>query len=215
MNHDLKRTVLELVSIHGRFQPFHNGHLTYALLAMARCEHLFVGITNPDRRHLRMNVADPFRHLPENNPFSYIERLEMVRSSLLGAGVSPERFTVVPFPIDSPELLDLYCPRVPVLMRERGEWTRAKAKLLREHGWQAEVLSDATDLHFSASDIRHRMRANEPWHHLVPDGTRAVLETLNLTDRLAPPPAHPSGEDHEPRTGATEHDSTAKDISRP
>lgn len=34
--------------IHGRFQPFHNGHLEYALAALSRCSHLIVGITNPD-----------------------------------------------------------------------------------------------------------------------------------------------------------------------
>ena len=39
--------------IHGRFQPFHNGHLDYLRGALARCDELFVGITNPDPRHAR------------------------------------------------------------------------------------------------------------------------------------------------------------------
>ncbi len=31
--------------IHGRFQPFHNGHLEYLLAALERCETLIIGIT--------------------------------------------------------------------------------------------------------------------------------------------------------------------------
>lgn len=34
--------------IHGRFQLLHNDHLKYLLAGKARCEHLVVGITNPD-----------------------------------------------------------------------------------------------------------------------------------------------------------------------
>ena len=34
--------------IHGRFQPFHNGHLEYLRGAAARSDEVFVGITNPD-----------------------------------------------------------------------------------------------------------------------------------------------------------------------
>ena len=34
--------------IHGRFQPFHTGHLEYLVAAAARCERLVVGITNPE-----------------------------------------------------------------------------------------------------------------------------------------------------------------------
>ena len=34
--------------IHGRFQLLHNDHLKYLLAGKKRCEHLVVGITNPD-----------------------------------------------------------------------------------------------------------------------------------------------------------------------
>ena len=61
--------------VHGRFQPFHNGHLEYLRGALERCEELFVGITNPDLSHVRPEPEDPLRHLPESNPWSYVERL--------------------------------------------------------------------------------------------------------------------------------------------
>jgi nicotinamide mononucleotide adenylyltransferase len=30
--------------VHGRFQPFHNGHLEYVLSAKQKCDFLYVGI---------------------------------------------------------------------------------------------------------------------------------------------------------------------------
>ena len=34
--------------IHGRFQPFHNGHLEYLRGAAERSDEVWIGITNPD-----------------------------------------------------------------------------------------------------------------------------------------------------------------------
>ena len=51
--------------IHGRFQPFHLGHLAYLRAAAKRAERLLVGITNPDRARTLAEPADPRRHLPE------------------------------------------------------------------------------------------------------------------------------------------------------
>ena len=67
--------------IHGRFQPFHNGHLEYLKGAAAQSDELFVGITNPDPTRIRPEAADPLRHRPESNPWSYVERLLMVKAA--------------------------------------------------------------------------------------------------------------------------------------
>ena len=66
--------------IHGRFQPFHNGHLEYLRGAAALSDPVFVGITNPDPRRVREEPSDPLRHLPESNPFTYTERLLMIEA---------------------------------------------------------------------------------------------------------------------------------------
>ena len=64
--------------IHGRFQPFHNGHLEYLRGAAERSDEVWIGITNPDPERIKPEASDPLRHLPESNPFSYVERLLMV-----------------------------------------------------------------------------------------------------------------------------------------
>src|SRR3989442_14748808 len=87
--------------IHGRFQPFHNGHLEYLRGAAAQSNEVFVGITNPDPQRIKEEPSDPLRHLPESNPFTYTERLLMIE-----AVAADERIPVhvIPFPVNEPEL---------------------------------------------------------------------------------------------------------------
>jgi len=102
------RRVIARGMIHGRFQPPHLGHLRYMELAAARCDELFVGITNPDRRAMRPEPDDPTRHLPESNPFTYTERMLMMGAAAREAGI--ERVRLIPFPITEPDLWDDYLP---------------------------------------------------------------------------------------------------------
>ncbi len=44
--------------IHGRFQILHNDHMRYLLAGKERCEHLVVGITNPDPTLVREDAAE-------------------------------------------------------------------------------------------------------------------------------------------------------------
>jgi cytidyltransferase-like protein len=180
------RNAVECVtaSAHGRFQPFHRGHLRYVLQVKSRCQHVIIGITNPDPRHLTAHTADPLRHLPSNNPFSYYERMRMIRASLKESGLSDDQFTIVPFPIDTPESIENYCPRVPVFLRDRGAWTAAKTATLLDHGWRAEIISDETDLEINGTDIRARIKEQRPWQHLVPPACAAVLRDINAYERI-------------------------------
>jgi len=73
--------------VHGRFQPFHCGHLQYTLAALARCDHLLVGITNPDPSLIVAEPTDPERHHPAANVFTFFERQCMIRAALAEAGV--------------------------------------------------------------------------------------------------------------------------------
>ena len=99
--------IAPLGMVHGRFQPFHNGHLAYVLAAAGRCERLLVGITNPDPARTIPEDADPKRHLPEANPFTYTERLLMVEESVAETRVDVP-VHVIPFPVSSPELWSAY-----------------------------------------------------------------------------------------------------------
>lgn len=174
--------------IHGRFQPFHNGHLAYLTAAAARCRTLFVGITDPDRSRARPEPADPRRHLPESNPFTYTERMLMVAQAAAEAGVAVH---VVPFPITEPELWDDYVPAGAVhFIRLFSGWGDEKLDRLRRRGYRVEVLDAPGGKEVSGEEVRRRARAGADWRTLVPPAVARVIATLPPERALAPrPPA--------------------------
>jgi nicotinamide mononucleotide adenylyltransferase len=164
--------------VHGRFQPLHGEHLEYIVAASARCRELVVGITNPDARSSLPEAADPERHLPEANPFTYYERLVMVEAAL--AAALPERSTrIVPFPIEDPALWRSYVPHGAVhLLRVLSPWGREKAQRLRAAGHHVTILESDAGKGTSGAAVRAAMRAGAGWEALVPPEVAAVIASL-------------------------------------
>ena len=102
--------MIEIGVIHGRFQVLHNDHLKYLMAGKAQCRHLVVGITNPDPTLTRPDAADPNRSNSFANPLAYFERYVMVRTVLEEAGVNSSDLSIVPLPINFPELYVYYVP---------------------------------------------------------------------------------------------------------
>jgi cytidyltransferase-like protein len=163
--------------IHGRFQPFHNGHLEYLRGAAAQSDELFVGITNPDPRRIRPEDSDPLRHLPESNPYSYVERLLMVKAAALDAGLELGRVHVIPFPVNEPELWHAYVPHgVTQYLRLFSEWGGTKLERMREAGYEVVILDEGAEKEISGADVRAAMRGGGDWESLVPNGVARVLK---------------------------------------
>jgi cytidyltransferase-like protein len=170
--------------IHGRFQPFHLGHLEYLRGAAERSDQVFVGITNPDPSRIRPEPADPLRHLPESNPFSYAERLLMVKAAAADLGLDPRRVHVIPFPVNEPELWPAYVPAgVTQYLRLFSEWGGTKLERLREAGYEVVILDEGADKEISGADVREAMRDGGEWEALVSPGVARVIR--ELTDDAA------------------------------
>ncbi len=179
--------MVDLGVIHGRFQVLHNDHLAYLLAGKARCRHLIVGITNPDPVHTRTESADPSRSDPLANPLTYYERLVMVRAVLTGAGVGLDEFTIVPFPIGSPELYETYLPaEATYFLTIYDSWGREKLGRFQRLGLKTEVLweKNAEEKGIEASDVRRRLLQDEEWVSLVPNSTKELIEQWDITGRL-------------------------------
>ena len=162
--------------IHGRFQPFHNGHLEYLRGAAERSDEVFVGITNPDPQRLRKEASDPLRHLPESNPFTYVERLLMVEAVAEDERI---RAHVIPFPVNEPELWPAYVPpRVTQYLRLFSEWGGTKLDRMREAGYEVVVLDEGAGKEISGADVRAALRAGKEWESLVPPGVARVIRSL-------------------------------------
>jgi nicotinamide-nucleotide adenylyltransferase len=165
--------------IHGRFQPFHNGHLEYLRGAAERSDEIFVGITNPDPARIKPEPSDPLRHLPESNPYSYAERLLMVKAAAGDLDLDPARVHVIPFPVNEPELWPAYVPAgVTQYLRLFSEWGGTKLERLREAGYEVVVLDKGAEKELSGADVRAAIRDGGDWESLVPAGVARVLQSL-------------------------------------
>jgi cytidyltransferase-like protein len=179
------RRLREWGCVHGRFQPFHNGHLEYTLRAKYRCQRLVVGITSPDPTWMRAEVSSPHRHEPGSNPFTYFERVLMIRETLLAEGLSLQEFVIVPFPIHDPKLCRHYEPAEAVhYVRVYSDWEREKVRRLQSQGLTVEILDAGKDKETSGAEVRHLMRSGLPWVHLVPNAVSRVIHETLATDRL-------------------------------
>src|SRR5262249_28985080 len=165
--------------IHGRFQPFHNGHLEYLKGAAQRSDEVFVGITNPDPSQVKPEASDPDRHLPESNPYTYVERMLMVKAAAADAGLATERLHVIPFPVNTPELWHAYVPNdVLQYIRLFSDWGGTKLERLQAAGFEVVVLDEGAEKELSGADVRAAIRDGRDWEQLVPPGVAAVIKRL-------------------------------------
>lgn len=173
--------------IHGRFQVLHNDHLVYLLAGMALCRHLVVGITNPDPLLTRDESADPKRSSPAANPLTYFERYLMVRAVLEEAGIEASRYSVVPFPVNMPELYRYYIPLdAQFFLSIYDDWGKRKLEYFTSLGLATHVLREvpAARKGLSATDIRCRMARDQPWQELVPPAVARLMKKWDIPGRL-------------------------------
>ena len=165
--------------VHGRFQPFHNGHFEYLRGAAERSDAVFVGITNPDPARIRPEPSDPLRHLPESNPWSYVERLLMVKAAAADLGLDLSQVHVIPFPVNEPELWDAYVPAgVTQYLRLFSAWGGTKLERLEEAGYEVVILDEGAEKEISGADVRQALREGGDWQSLVPPGVARVIREL-------------------------------------
>jgi nicotinamide-nucleotide adenylyltransferase len=174
--------------IHGRFQPLHDDHLKYLLAGKKQCRHLVIGITNPDPVRSKADPADPTRHRADANPLTYYERYVMLRAALSESGLPPKDFSVVPLPINFPELIAHYVPTDAVFfLTIYDDWGKKKQELFRSLDLQTHVLWEKTaaEKGISAATVRDRLQKKQPIAHLVPPAVARLLAAWDIAARLA------------------------------
>jgi nicotinamide-nucleotide adenylyltransferase len=173
--------------IHGRFQVLHNDHMKYLLAGKERCTHLIVGITNPDPMLTRQDSVNPERSDPGANPLTYFERYVCVREALMEEGVPCRDFSIVPLPINFPELLRYYVPMDAVFfLTIYDDWGRRKLQTLQSIGLRTEVMWEKplSEKGICAAHVRRQMAESEPWQHLVPRTTAHLMIRWGIPERL-------------------------------
>jgi cytidyltransferase-like protein len=165
--------------IHGRFQPFHNGHLEYMRGAAERSDELWIGITNPDPARVKPEESDPARHLPESNPWSYAERMLMVKAAAVDLGLDLACVHVIPFPVNEPALWPAYVPAgVTQYIRLFSDWGGTKLDRLRDAGFDVVVLDEGSEKEVSGAEVRAALRDGREWQSLVPPAVARVITSF-------------------------------------
>ncbi len=196
---------LKVGSVHGRFQPFHNGHLDYVLQAFDRADFVYVGLTQIFRP--LSDDAASRRDTWTSNPLGYFDRMSLIVAALTEFGVPRHRFTVIPFPIEMPEKLPDFCPLdIPCFTTIVDDWNREKIQRLEGVGYKVELLEVSpvdNNRVTSGSEVRKMIRSDDAtWKRYVPP---SVVESLSagiiqrikyqtatssgLPDEATPPPS--------------------------
>lgn len=172
--------------IHGRFQGLHLGHMEYLLAGAARCRHLLVGVTNYDPALAPADLADAHRALADN-PFTFYDRMVMLRDSLTEAGLDRSRFDVIPFPVEYPDHIRNFAPPEAVYyMTIYDQWGEHKYQLLQQLGLRVEIMWVRTDSQrlTSGTEVRQLIASGAPWAHLVPPAVYRYVTDRGLDRRL-------------------------------
>lgn len=176
--------------IHGRFQPFHLGHLHYFELALAEVDKVIIGITQFDN----INLSDCFfsgkkyRSKKNSNPLTYAERVSLITNVLMEKGYDKSRFCFTKFPIDNPELLQWYISKnVVCYTTVLEEWNLNKVNILQRQKYKVKVLIKDinTERKMSSSNIREKICKNDhSWKQMVTPSTVAFLDSIKFKERL-------------------------------
>ncbi|MBW0106069.1 adenylyltransferase/cytidyltransferase family protein [Pseudonocardia sp. KRD291] len=170
--------VAELGCVTGRFQPVHGQHLELVELALQRCAHVLVAVTNPDTGARHTEPTSAHRHTGAANPFTYVERVWLLDAALRGAGLA-EATTVVPFDLTRPQVWAEYVPlRARQFVRVYSDWEREKADRLGAGGYPLTVLDGDPAAKVDATDIRAALTSGAGWEDLVPPAVVPVLRDL-------------------------------------
>ena len=176
---------IELGMVHGRFQPFHKGHLEYVMAALDHCQKLVIALTNPDKTLIKAELLAPHRHLREANPFSLLERIIMIQETLIDEKIPLERIIFISFPINMPDLWEYYITKEVVqFVRVVSPWENEKAERFKRWSSVVNILDSSnfkyTDI--SATEIRRRIHENSNWTDLVPPNVAMIIKELIKKD---------------------------------
>jgi bifunctional NMN adenylyltransferase/nudix hydrolase len=161
----------------GRFQPFHNAHLGIALQSLRQCDKLLFILGSAQESRT------------PKNPFTAEERSSMIRASLEGAGITPERILfagIADHPDDA-----VWCERVkaaalqhvpkPILFGAEKDDSAYYLRIFPD--WELKIFP--VHILMSATEVRQRYFSGEVFEHMVQGGASSFLHQFAQTDDFA------------------------------
>ncbi|VVB61595.1 Nicotinamide-nucleotide adenylyltransferase [uncultured archaeon] len=155
----------------GRFQPFHLGHLLLLQRLSKQYDEIIIGIGSSQYQ----NTYD--------NPFSEVERKQMITQSLDAVGIHQYRIVTIPDIHDPPRWVDHVCSLVSDfdVIITNNPFTR---KLFSEKGYVAKRTAFFDRKRYSGKEIRRRIIHDEPWGELVPEVVFKIITNIDGVKRV-------------------------------
>lgn len=168
----------------GRFQPFHNGHLSIVHQMLRECKEVVIVIGSAQMSYW------------PNNPFTAGERYQMIRNTfdeehLAKMHIIPvqdiNRYDIWFKHVESltPPFDVVYTrsPFMQQLAKDAGyEVVVPDAKTVKVAGWIKNP--EDRQKRISATDVRELMVNDTSWKEYVPQGTIDVIEKINGIERI-------------------------------
>jgi nicotinamide-nucleotide adenylyltransferase len=172
--------------ITGRFQPFHNGHLTYAIEAADGADLLVVGLTRAFDHPPQVDGIPDHRLSNADNPLSLAERAAVALSAVRAEPRIQCDAVVGLVPIEQPEWLRTFVPLTwEVVLTLHEEWNVRKLNILEAAGYQVRIACKGIDKDVHARDIRQLLKAGDArWRDHVPAGAAGAIDRLGLASRF-------------------------------
>ena len=187
----------------GRFHIIHWGHIEYLLKAKELCKYLVIGITDCDTERAYFNYNDkieeydkssgnelkPFRSFDNPIfPFTFYDRMRMIRDTLIAEGIDAKEFDIVPFPVHKLHILKYYIPVVGVIFATiYDDWGEKKVEMFKNMGFKVKVLWKRclNERFTTGTEVRRRMIAGEEWEHLVPKPVYDYIKKLDILKQVS------------------------------
>ncbi len=155
----------------GRFQPFHLGHLEALQFALSIVDKLWVGLGSSNKS------------VEKNNPFSAEERKEMILSSIDDS--MKNKITIYFIPdVDNHvkwiEKIDTIVPKFDIVFSNDP----LTDHLYSKRTVQVISIPFLKRDQLSGTRIRNLIKSDQKWDDLIPNGTKILLENLDVKNRL-------------------------------
>ena len=155
----------------GRFQPFHLGHLEALQFALSKVDKLWVGLGSSDSP------------IQKNNPFTAMERKEMILSSIDDS--MKEKISIYFIPdldnhIKWIEKIDTIVPKFDIVFSNddltNHLYSNRDVQVISIPFLKRDVLS--------GTNIRKLIISDQKWDDLIPKGTKDFLINISARNRL-------------------------------
>ncbi len=161
----------------GRFQPFHLGHLDAVNQALKKTDMLYIAIGSTKNNYR------------PGNPFTVGERIEMIKTAMDEAKISPQKYLIVPVPnINNYELwphhVEQYLPPFEKIFTSSDivEMLFNNANKNRKKPYDIIKIQKRIDV--CSTDVRNAILKNKKWERMVPNSTAKLLKTWKTQLRL-------------------------------